>query len=353
MAGGPASQDGYSDLRRGGETAGQICHSEITHKDDRDLPAITGHENETRPILLVALGGNALIGKGESGTIEEQLENLCVPVAQIARLSKEYRIIITHGNGPQVGRLLLQQECCPQVPRLPLEILVAQTQGQIGYMIESTLDNELTEMEGEHQNLIVTVLTYVLVDENDPAFSTPSKPIGPVFRQDHASQLSYPTVETPLGVRRVVASPNPVTIIEKREIKRLIDMGFIVIACGGGGIAVIRHGRAFQGIDAVIDKDLASARLAAEVGAEVLIIATDVEGAAVSYGTPEQMFLRKMSLAEGERLLSAGHFPAGSMGPKVEAAIQFIRSGGNRSVICSIDSIEQAVAGNAGTEVVR
>ena len=317
------------------------------------MPANSGYENTTRPILLVALGGNALIRKGESGTIEEQLRNLCIPMAQVARLSKKYRIIITHGNGPQVGRLLLQQECCSEVPRLPLEILVAQTQGQIGYMIESTLDNELTEMEGEHQNLIVTVLTYVLVDENDPGFSTPSKPIGPVLRQDYISQFSYPAVKTPLGLRRVVASPKPVTIIEKREIKRLIDTGFIVIACGGGGIAVIRHGRAFQGIDAVIDKDLASARLAAEVGVDVLIIATDVAGAAISYGTPEEKFLRKMSLAEGERYVSAGHFPAGSMGPKVEAALQFIKSGGNRAVICSIDSIEEATAGNAGTEVVR
>ena len=325
----------------------------IIRKDDKDLPANTGHENETQPILLVALGGNAMIRKGESGTIEEQLTNLCVPLAQVARLTKKNRIIITHGNGPQVGRLLLQQECCPELPGLPLEILVAQTQGQIGYMIESTLDNELSEMEGERQNMIVTVLTYVLVDENDPGFSTPSKPIGPALREDYVSQLSYPTVKTPLGVRRVVASPKPVTIIEKREIKRLIDMGFIVIACGGGGIAVIRHGRAFQGIDAVIDKDLASARLAAEVGADVLIIATDVEGAAISYGTPDEMFLRKMSVAEGELYLSAGHFPAGSMRPKVEAALQFIRSGGNRAVICSIDCIEEAAAGSAGTEVVR
>ncbi len=294
-----------------------------------------------------------MIRKGESGTIEEQLTNLCVPLAQVARLTKKNRIIITHGNGPQVGRLLLQQECCPEVPGFPLEILVAQTQGQIGYMIESTLDNELSELEGEHQNLIVTVLTYVLVDENDPGFSSPSKPIGPALREDHAARLAYPTVKTPLGLRRVVASPKPVTIIEKREIKRLIDMGFIVIACGGGGIAVIRHGRAFQGIDAVIDKDLASARLAVEVGADILIIATDVEGAAISYGMPEERFLRKMSVAEAERYLRAGHFPAGSMGPKVEAALQFIKSGGNRAVICSIDSIEEAADGNAGTEVVR
>jgi carbamate kinase len=318
---------------------------------DATLTAISGHDGKTRPILLVALGGNALIRKGERGTVEEQFVNLSVPIGQIARLSKEYRVIITHGNGPQVGDLLLQQECCPEIPRHPLEILVAQTQGQIGYMIESTLDNQFTEMEGEHENLIVTVLTYVLVDENDPAFSRPSKPIGPVFPGDFALQLPYPTVKTPGGIRRVVASPKPITIIEKREIKRLIDTGFIVIACGGGGIPVVRHGRAFHGIDAVIDKDLASAKLAEEVGADVLVIATDVEGVAISYGTPHERFLRKMTVEQGERYLREGHFPAGSMGPKIEAALQFIRSGGKRAVICSIDSIKDAVAGKTGTEV--
>ena len=327
--------------------------SKIACKDDGDLPANSGHENETRPILLVALGGNALIGKDERGTIDEQFNNLSVPIRQVARLSKKYRIIITHGNGPQVGSLLLQQETCPGVTRLPLEILVAQTQGQIGYMIESTLDNELTEMEGEHQKLIVTVLTYVLVDENDPGFCSPSKPIGPVFNEDPVSTLIYPTVKSPLGIRRVVASPKPITIIEKREIKRLIEMGFIVIACGGGGIPVIRLGRAFHGVDAVIDKDLASAKLAEEVGVDVVVIATDVEGAAISYGAPDEKFLRKMTVEEGVRYLREGHFPAGSMRPKIEAALQFIKSGGNRAVICSIDSIEEAVAGNAGTEVVR
>ena len=309
-------------------------------------------KNKAPPILVVALGGNALIRKGESGAIEEQFKNLAVPIAQIARLSKKYRIIITHGNGPQVGHLLLQQECCPEVPRLPLEILVAQTQGQIGYMIESTLDNALTALEGEHEHLIVTVLTYVLVDALDPGFCSPSKPIGPVFRIDDVSRFSYPTVKTAAGIRRVVASPRPVTIIEKQEIKRLMEMGFIVIACGGGGIPVIRHGRAFQGVDAVIDKDLASAKLAEEIGADIMIIATAVEGAAASFNTPDEKFLRKMSISEGERLLQEGHFPAGSMGPKVEAALQFIKSGGNRAVICSIDAIEEAVEGNAGTEVV-
>ncbi|MDR3567624.1 MAG: carbamate kinase [Syntrophobacteraceae bacterium] len=311
-------------------------------------------KGRTRPILLVALGGNALIRKGQSGTVEEQFENLAVPISRIARLSKEFRIIITHGNGPQVGHLLLQQECCGEIPRLPLEILVAQTQGQIGYMIESTLDNELTRLEEEHQQLIVTVLTYVLVDENDPGFSTPTKPIGPVLGEDCVvANLAYPAVKTARGVRRVVASPRPVTIIEKREIKRLISMGFIVIACGGGGIPVVRHGRAFHGVDAVIDKDLASAKLAEEVGADILIIATDVEGVALAYGEPGERFLRRIGTEEGKRYLREGHFAPGSMGPKVEAALQFIESGGRRALICSIDSIQRALDGNAGTEIVR
>ena len=305
------------------------------------------------PILLIALGGNALVRKGEQGTTDEQFKNLSIPMGQIARLSKDYRVIICHGNGPQVGNLLLQQECCTALPRLPLEILVAQTQGQIGYMIESTLDNELMELEGEHGHLIVTVLTYVLVDEKDPAFLSPSKPIGPVVSEESALNMPYPTVMTPKGFRRVVASPRPITIIEKREIKRLIEMGFTVIACGGGGIPVIRHGRAFQGIDAVIDKDLASAKLAEEVGVDLMVIATDVEGVAIFFGTPEQTFLRELSVAEGERYLRKDSFSPGSMGPKVEAAIQFIKSGGKRAIICSIDSIEAAVAHQAGTEVVR
>ncbi|MFZ2446483.1 MAG: carbamate kinase [Syntrophobacteraceae bacterium] len=305
-----------------------------------------------KPILLIALGGNALIRKGEEGSAGEQFKNLALPLGHVARLSKEYRIIITHGNGPQVGALLLQQECCPGIPRLPLEILVAQTQGQIGYMIESTLDNELMEMEGEHEQLIVTVLSYVLVDENDPAFANPSKPIGPAFNDEAAAHLPYPVVKTPKGFRRVVASPRPLTVIEKREIKRLIETGFIVIACGGGGIPVVRHGRAFQGIDAVIDKDLASAKLAEEVGVDVLVIATDVEAAAVGYGTGRERFLRRLSVSEAQGYLDKGEFPPGSMGPKVEAAAGFIKSGGKRAVICSIDSIDEAVAGRAGTEVV-
>ena len=299
--------------------------------------------------LLIALGGNALIKKGQAGTIEEQFENLRTPIRQIARLSRSYRILITHGNGPQVGNLLLQQECCDATPDLPLEILVAQTQGQIGYMIESTLDSELMEMGIEDKQLFVCLLSYVVVDPDDPAFSEPSKPVGPVFTEAESKRFFYPVRRTPKGFRRVVASPRPITIVEKREIRKLIEMDFIVICCGGGGIPVVRDGRNFAGVDAVIDKDLASAKLAEEVGSSIFVIATDEPGAAVHYGTPAQRFLEKISLREAEQFFQEGQFPSGSMGPKVEAATGFIRAGGKRAVITSIDHIETAVAGKAGT----
>ena len=300
----------------------------------------------------MALGGNALIRKGQRGTIEEQLENLKLPIRQIARLSRHYRIIITHGNGPQVGNLLLQQECCDAVPSLPLEILVAQTQGQIGYMIESTLDNELMRLRLDRRQYFVTLLSYVVVDEKDPAFENPSKPIGPVFTPEMAARLPYPTVPTENGYRRVVASPRPVTIVEKREISKLIELGFMVISCGGGGIPVMREGRSFAGIDAVIDKDLASAKLAEEVGVDIFLIATDVAGVALRYGRSDQEFLRALTVNDAERYLEQGEFPPGSMGPKVEACIQFLRSGGKRAVIASIEEIERAVAGKSGTEII-
>ena len=307
---------------------------------------------QDKKVLLVALGGNALIKKGQQGTIEEQLDNLRVPVGQIARLSKHYRIIITHGNGPQVGNLLLQQESCEDVPRLPLEILVAQTQGQIGYMIESTLDSELMALGMDGQTPLVSLISYVVVDENDPAFKNLSKPIGPVYQKGEINALPFPLENTAKGYRRVVASPKPLTIVEKREIKNLIEMGFIVICCGGGGIPVIREGRTFCGVNAVIDKDLASEKLAEEVGVNIFLMATDVEGAALHFGKPDQTYLRAITLKETLRYMEGGHFSPDSMGPKIEAAAKFIQSGGKRAIICSIDDIEEAVAGKTGTEIV-
>ena len=304
-----------------------------------------------RPILLIALGGNALIQKGQEGTSQEQFDNLRVPILQIAELSRNYNIIITHGNGPQVGNLLLQQECTKKVPKLPLEILVAQTQGQIGYMIESALDEALMELGVDFRPL-VSLITYVVVDRNDPAFHQPSKPIGPVYSpQEEQKGLGFPTVLTEKGIRRVVASPKPITIIEKREIKHLIDMNFIVICCGGGGIPVIRNQRTFSGVDAVIDKDLASALLAREVGADLVVMATDIEGVMSKFGTPEQALIRRMDPAHAKSILAEAELGAGSMAPKVQAGLEFVEQTGRRAVITATGRIIDAVRGEAGTDI--
>ncbi len=303
-----------------------------------------------KPTLVIALGGNALIRKGQQGKISEQFENLRTPIHQIAVLIDEYNIIITHGNGPQVGNLMLQQESCDAVPKLPLEMLVAQTQGQIGYMIESVLDEALMA-QGADFNPLVSLITYVVVDKKDPAFVHPTKPIGPCFTAVEAEKLPYPTMQTPKGFRRVVASPKPVTIIEKREIQRLINAGFIVICCGGGGIPVVRNGRAFNGVDAVIDKDLVSSLLATEVGAVLLVIATDVAGVMADFGTPGESLIRNLSLKQAGDFLKHETVGQGSMGPKLEASVRFLSAGGKRAVITSVDDIVAGVTGSKGTQI--
>ena len=308
---------------------------------------------EDKPIILIAFGGNALIQKGQQGTHKEQFINLKLPMRQIARLSQKYKFVITHGNGPQVGNLLLQQESCDEVPKMPLEIIGAMTQGQIGYMLESSLDDALMEIEVNGEQHFVTLITYVVVDENDPGFQKPTKPIGPFYTEAQAKGLTYTMAKTDKGMRRVVASPKPLTIVERREIKKLIDLDFLVICCGGGGIPVIRKERKFRGVEAVIDKDLASSVLAREIKADIFVIASDVEGAAVNWGQDDQKTLRQTPLAEMEKYVAEGHFPAGSMGPKVEALIEFFKATGNRGVICQLKDIEKAIAGEAGTEIIE
>ena len=305
-----------------------------------------------KPIMLVAFGGNALIQSGQRGTAEEQFENLKLTMGQIAKLAQEYKIVITHGNGPQVGNLLLQQESCDEVPKMPLEIIGAMTQGQIGYMIESSLDTAFMEL-GENQQHLATLITYVVVDENDPGFENPTKPIGPFYTEEQAKELTYTLAKTDKGLRRVVASPRPLTIVEDREIKKLIEMDFIVICCGGGGIPVIRKERKFRGVEAVIDKDLASSVLAREIKADIFVIASDVQGAAINWGQDDQKMLRKTPLAEMKKYAGEGQFPAGSMGPKVDAVMQFTEATGNRGVICHLEDIEKAIAGEAGTEIIK
>ncbi len=299
--------------------------------------------------LIVALGGNALIKFGEEGTTEEQFKNLRIPISQIAELAREFNIIITHGNGPQVGNLLLQQEATMAVAKRPLQILVAETQGQIGFMIESTLDEQLMRIELDEEKLFLTVLTYVKVDPEDPAFYNPTKPIGPVY-----SVPKPGFVKTAKGYRRVVPSPKPIKIYQWREIKRLMELGgWIVIACGGGGIPVIKEKKKLYGVEAVIDKDLASAKLAEQIEADILLIATDVDKVALNYKNHNQIDLDKLSVSDAKKYLRESQFPAGSMGPKIQAVINFMESGGEKAIITSIDKIKEALEGKAGTHIYR
>jgi len=308
---------------------------------------------DKKKTILIALGGNALIQKGQKGTAEEQFGNLKEPMETIAKLSRDYHVVITHGNGPQVGNLLLQQESCDAVPKMPLDVVGAESQGQIGYMIESSLDTALMKIGVEDSQPFVTLITYTVVDKDDPMFQNPTKPVGPFYSKEQADKLSYRMVETLHGYRRVVASPEPVTIINHREVKQLIDLNFIVICCGGGGIPVVRDGKSFRGVDAVIDKDLASSLLASEIGADIFVVATDEKGAYVDFGKPEQRLIEEMTVEEARKHIADGQFPPGSMKPKVEAAVKFAEASGKKAVITALGDIYEAVTGQTGTAVVR
>ena len=294
--------------------------------------------------LIIALGGNALIQKGQRGTAEEQFKNIRKPVRAIAELSRDYHLIITHGNGPQSGNLLIQQEATDAVPKMPLSVIGAQTQGQIGFMIEATLDEELMRLGLADDRLFLTVLTYTAVKKDDPAFQHPTKPVGPAYPDPQPG-----FVKTAKGWRRVVPSPKPHKIYQWREIKHLSEQNFIIIACGGGGIPVVKQNKILTPVDAVIDKDLATAKLGEQVGSEIMIICTEVDQVALNYGTPEETLLSRISVSDAKKYLEEGQFPKGSMGPKVQACINFLEAGGEQAIITSIDSIHTAVDGTTGT----
>jgi len=319
--------------------------------------------NSRSKVLVVALGGNAIKQAEESGTAEEQFRNIGATCRHILEMIREgYTVIITHGNGPQVGNLMLQQEEGGEVvPPQPLDILGAMTQGQIGYMIQQTLMNYLGEAGGKlSKTPVVTVVTQVLVDKNDPEFigENATKPVGPFYSERQAVALRKergylvkkvkPTGDRPW--RRVVPSPDPITIIEKDAIRHLVKAGAVVVASGGGGIPVISEDRQkLIGVEAVIDKDLAGERLAEAAEASVLLILTDVDKVALNYGKPNQRALDRMSLAESKRYLEEGHFLPGSMGPKVKACIRFLEAGGEKAIITSLNLAGQALRGEAGT----
>jgi carbamate kinase len=309
--------------------------------------------------IVVALGGNAILQAGERGTAAEQKRNIENTVKQIVKLIKDnHRVIVSHGNGPQVGNLMIQQEAAKgKVPPMPLDVCGAQTQGQIGYMIQNSLENEFKRL-GINKKA-VTLITQVLVDKNDPAFANPTKPVGPFYTEEEARRAMEEKSEIWIedsgrGWRRVVPSPDPKGIVERDIIKSLVERDFVVIASGGGGIPVIEDADgSLLGVEAVIDKDLAGEKLAHEVGADTFVILTDVPYVAINYGTPSQKNLEKVTLAEMEDYKKQGHFRAGSMGPKVEAVCRFVRRGGKMAVIASLDKAVDAVYGKTGTVIVN
>jgi carbamate kinase len=308
---------------------------------------------------VIAIGGNALILDGQRGTIEEQYENARETSQHIAALvASGWGIVVTHGNGPQVGFILLRSELVPDdapVPRLSLEMSVADSQGGIGHILGQALLNELAARGLPDR--VVCVLTHVVVDPNDPAFGRPTKPIGPFYSNEEADQKSARNGWTMIedsgrGYRRVVASPEPLRIVEGDQIRVLVEAGFIVVAVGGGGVAVVETSRGhYRGVEAVIDKDRASALLAASLDIPLLVLSTGVERVAIHFRQPDERWVDRMAIDEARRHLEAGEFPKGSMGPKIEAAIRFLERGGQEVLITTPAALERAIAGETGTRI--
>ncbi len=309
------------------------------------------------PKLVIALGGNALIRPDEPGTLEEQRRHISQAMAQTAELvTSGFASVITHGNGPMVGHLLLQMECARAlVPPMPLFMCDADSEGGLGYLIQQCLVNEL-HRRGKERG-VVTVVTQVVVSSDDPAFIAPDKPIGPFYPAGEAENLRtergwHLFEDAGRGWRRVVPSPRPLTIIEQDIISYLLQGGFIVIAAGGGGVPVIRLPNGdLIGVEAVIDKDRASAVLAREISADLLIFLTAVEYVYLDYLKPEQRPLTTLSCAEAQQYLQDGYFAPGSMAPKIESAVDFLSQGGQRVLITQPESLAEALQGRTGTNI--
>ena len=308
--------------------------------------------------IVVALGGNALQAAGKPATAEAQLEVVEETAEHIADIIDEgYQVVVAHGNGPQVGRILLASETAASVtPSMPFDVCGAMSQGYIGYHIQQGLSKVLRHRGSKKE--VATVVTQVVVDQNDPKFQNPSKPIGPFYKEDEAKALAaekgYVMKEDAgRGWRRVVASPMPVEIVELDAVKCLVDNGFVVVSVGGGGIPVIRNANGdLEGTAAVIDKDLASEKLAEDLDADALVILTAVEKVSINYNKPNQKDLDTLTVDEAKKYIAEGHFAPGSMLPKVEAAIKFVESKkGRKSIITSLDKAVEALDGKAGTVI--
>ncbi|HOV46257.1 MAG TPA: carbamate kinase [Exilispira sp.] len=312
----------------------------------------------SKKTAVVAVGGNSLIKPGEKGTFEEQYNAVVDTVENVIKLIHEgFRVVITHGNGPQVGNILIQSEAAKNiVPTIPMDIAGAFTQGGLGYMISQVIKNHL--VEHKYNTDVATIVTQVLVDKNDPAFKNPTKPVGPFYKNreelnDKIEKEGWVVIEDAgRGFRRVVASPKPLDILEKKVIKDLIENDVIVIAVGGGGIPVVNDNGKFKGVAAVIDKDFASSLLATEIKADYFIISTGVEKVAINFNKPDMKLIDKMNIKECEQYISEGHFAKGSMLPKIEASMKFLENGGKNVIITSPEKIFDAVNGKTGTHII-
>ena len=307
--------------------------------------------------LLIAIGGNSLIRAGQSGSVKEQIENANLTCRSLAKLIEQgHQIVITHGNGPQVGAQLIRSEAAlQQVYQLPLDSCDAATQGELGYVLQNALRNALRNLGVNIP--VMTMLTQVVVDRLDPAFNHPSKPVGPFYSKEVAEkrkrELGWNVIEDAArGYRRIVPSPQPLEIVELEAIRFCLSQGFVVIALGGGGIPVIQQNGAHCGVEAVVDKDKASALLANKLGVETFITSTDTDKVYLNYRKPNQLALDQMSVDQAEQYLAEGHFLAGSMGPKVEAAIEFVSRGGREVIVTRPELIGEALRGSAGTHIV-
>jgi carbamate kinase len=306
---------------------------------------------------VVALGGNALLQKGDRDTADAMRRSARFAAEVVGGIAEAgWEVVVTHGNGPQVGRILLQQEAASElVAPMPLDVCGAESQGQIGYLLQANIGDVFYERGMDRP--VATVLTLTRVPANDPAFREPTKPVGPYYTDDEADRLiherGFRLAPAPgqAGWRRVVPSPRPYSIVEAPVIRQLVGAGVIVIAAGGGGVPVVEEGPRLVGVEGVVDKDLAACILARDVEADALVIATDVDGVYEEFGTPQQRLLSSLTPDEARRRLDAGEFGAGSMRPKVEAAVQFIEGGGKFAVICALADAERALAGQAGTRI--
>jgi len=313
-----------------------------------------------KKLAFIAIGGNSLVKNKEHQTVEDQHQAIRETVLHVIDLiSQGYQILISHGNGPQVGFIMRRAEVARQATGLhlvPLVNVVADTQGSIGYQIQQAVNNELAARGSGGQ--CVTIVTQVVVDREDPAFGSPAKPVGEFFQEEQLEEIrsKYPdwslVEDAGRGYRRVVPSPVPCEVVERPVIESLLEAGYHVIAVGGGGIPVVRRGGSLRGVDAVIDKDLASSLLAGQLNVDLLIISTAVKQVAVNFGKPEEQPIGTMTVAEAEDYIEQGHFAPGSMLPKIQAALEFLKVGGREVIITSPEFITEAVISGSGTHIV-